>query len=46
MTAPIMQKNISSWNKDKAYILKETEMNGKLLFLQITSTYLKVTHYC
>ena len=36
----------SSRNKEKAYILKEVEMNGKLLFLQITPIYLKVTYYC
>lgn len=33
-------------NKEKAYILKEIEVNGKLLFLQITPIYLKVTYYC
>lgn len=36
----------SSRNKEKAYILKEIEVNGKLLFLQITPIYLKVTYYC
>lgn len=36
------EKN-SSRNKVKAYILKEIEVNGKLLFLQIVSTYLNHT---
>lgn len=46
MTIAVTQKKKSPRNKEKAYILKEIEVNGKLLFLQITPIYLKVTYYC
>lgn len=38
-----LQKRNLYRNKEKACILKEIEVNGKLLFLQITSTSLKLT---